>query len=124
MINQVLLDGSELAMAISVTIPIFAFVPAGHYEIQRVEKIASQSVVLQASKKAKKKTTRRSGKEKADDKPSWVSLNDVDRNKTPQQNARELLDQKYGAGNWKTGPASEYNMIVKWIARSILYYID
>ena len=28
--------------------------------------------------------------------------------------ARRLLDDKYGAGNYPTGPGSEFNKIKKW----------
>lgn len=35
-------------------------------------------------------------------------------------NAKNMLDNKYGSGGWKSGPKSEYNKIVKWITRSLL----
>lgn len=28
--------------------------------------------------------------------------------------AKRLMDEKYGVGNYKTGPSSEYNKIRKW----------
>ena len=33
--------------------------------------------------------------------------------------ARRLMDQKYGKGNWNTGPNSEYNKIVKYLTRHL-----
>ena len=65
------------------------------------------------------KKSRKSGKEKASDKPSWVSEKDVDLGKSSQRNASEMLNNKYGSGNWGKGPGSEFNQIVKWIDRSL-----
>ena len=45
----------------------------------------------------------------------------VDPNKSPQQNAKDILDNKYGYGKWKKGPATEYNKIVKLITRKLFY---
>ena len=65
--------------------------------------------------------SKRTGKESASDKPSWVNKDMVDFGKTAQQNATEILNNKYGKGKWKTGPATEYNKIVKWIIIKIFY---
>ena len=46
----------------------------------------------------------------------------VDPTKTVQQNATDILNRKYGFGNWKKGPKTEYNEIVKWIQRHLMYY--
>ncbi len=43
----------------------------------------------------------------------------IDKNISPQQNATNLLNKKYGKGNWKIGPRTEYNKIIKWIIRYI-----
>ncbi len=69
------------------------------------------------------KGSKLSDKEKANDKPSWVSRNDIDLGKSAQQNAGELLNNKYGQGNWKKGPRSEFNQIVKWITRGIKLFV-
>jgi RHS repeat-associated protein len=69
------------------------------------------------------KQSKKSGKEKGNDKPSWVNQNDIDPNKSAHENTRDLLNAKYGPGNWKTGPRSEYNKIVKWITRSLLSWL-
>ena len=65
------------------------------------------------------KETKRTGKEKADDKPSWINRSMVDYQLTPQQNAIKLLNDKYGVGNWTKGSAKEFNKIVKWIQRTV-----
>lgn len=57
------------------------------------------------------------------DKPSWVSQKDVNPTKTAHENAKQILDTKYGSGNWKNGPKTEYNQIVKWINRTVRAYI-
>ena len=53
-------------------------------------------------------------------KPSWVNKDMYDPSLTPQQNATNMLNEKYGPGNWKTGPGSEFSKIVKWIFRHLL----
>ncbi len=65
------------------------------------------------------KDSRRSNKEKSTDKPSWVNRDMIDFNLSPQQNATNLLNNKYGVGKWIKGAASEFNKIVKWIARAL-----
>ena len=64
----------------------------------------------------------RSGKEKSTDKPSWVNKNMVDPKKSPQRNATDILNNKYGEGKWSMGPGSEFNKIVKWIQRKVFFY--
>ena len=68
------------------------------------------------------KTSRQPGKLTSSDKPSWVNESMVDPTKTAQQNAKEILDWKYGPGNWQKGPGTEYNKIVKRIERYLRYY--
>ena len=65
------------------------------------------------------KQSKKSGKERATNKPSWVSQSDVDLSKSSQQNATDLLNNKYGSGNWHRGPKTEFNKIVKWIDRGL-----
>ena len=72
----------------------------------------------------KKGKSKRSEKEKASDRPSWVDPSDVDTNLSPQQNATNMLNNKYGVGNWKKGPGSEFSRIVKWIQRGFYYYLN
>ena len=66
------------------------------------------------------KSSKTSGKEGATDKPSWANSNDVNPNISAQKNAENMLDNKYGQGNWRKGPGTEYNKIVKWINRHVL----
>ena len=68
------------------------------------------------------KTSRQPGKVTSSDKPSWVNESMVDSNKSAQQNAKDILDWKYGPSNWPKGPGTEYNKIVKWIERYLRYY--
>ncbi len=68
------------------------------------------------------KTSRQSEKATSSDKPSWFNGSMVDPSKTPQQNATDILNWKYGPGNWSKGPGTEYNKIVKWIERFWKYY--
>ncbi len=58
------------------------------------------------------KVSRNPSKETFCNKPSWVNESMVDSNKTAQQNAKDILDWKYGSENWSKGPRSEYNIIV------------
>ena len=72
--------------------------------------------IQEASKKGNgKKQTRKSGKEAAKDRPSWADESMIDKNLSAQQNAKNLLDSKYGPGNWGKGPNTEFNWIVKWL---------
>jgi hypothetical protein len=36
---------------------------------------------------------------------------------TAQQYATRILNDKYGAGNWRKGGGSEFSQIVKWVTR-------
>ena len=45
----------------------------------------------------------------------------VDHLTTAQQNATDILNWKYGKGNWFKGPGTEYNKIVKWIVRKLFF---
>ena len=65
------------------------------------------------------KQSKKSGKEKANNVPSWVNKGLVDPGLSAQENARRMLDDKYGKGGWKKGADTEYNKIVKWITRSL-----
>ncbi len=68
------------------------------------------------------KQTRKSQKETSSDKPSWVTENMVEKSKSAQQNATDILNNRYGFGNWPKGPKTEFNRIVKWIERYVRYY--
>lgn len=55
-----------------------------------------------------------SGKAKANDVPSWARGQRPNPGENGKAFAKRLMDQRYGSGNWNTGPKSEYNMIKKW----------
>ena len=47
------------------------------------------------------------------DMPSWVEVRPRV-GESGNQFAKQLLDQKYGPGNYRVGPHSEFNKIRKW----------
>jgi RHS repeat-associated protein len=63
-----------------------------------------------------------SGKEGAKDAPSWAKQSGAKPKvgESGKQFAKRLLDEKYGSGNWKPGPGSEFNQIQKWADRSFM----
>jgi RHS repeat-associated protein len=65
------------------------------------------------------KESSKSGKERSTDKPSWVNKDMVNPSLSAQQNATNMLNNKYGNGNWKKGGKTEFNEIVKWITRAL-----
>ena len=62
----------------------------------------------------KKKKVGLSGKEAADDIPGWARGGRPLTTETGREFARRLCDDKYGAGNYPTGPGSEFSKIKKW----------
>lgn len=54
----------------------------------------------------------------AKDAPSWVKQSGLRPCKNPNESgnqfAKRILDDKYGQGNWPTGPNSEHNKIRKY----------
>ncbi len=55
-----------------------------------------------------------SAKEGAKDVPSWSKGNKPFKGESGKDYAKRLLDEKYGSGNYETGPNSEFNKIKKW----------
>jgi hypothetical protein len=55
-----------------------------------------------------------SAKEAANDVPSWAKGKRPLTTENGRQFAGRLLDEKYGKGNYPTGPGSEFNKIKKW----------
>jgi hypothetical protein len=53
-------------------------------------------------------------KEAADDVPSWVLGERPLTTESERDFAKRLLDDKYGAGKYPTGPGSEFSKIKKW----------
>ena len=62
----------------------------------------------------KKKKSGLSGKEASRDVPSWAEGGRPLTNEKGRDFAERLLDDKYGPGNYPTGPGSEFNKIKKW----------
>jgi hypothetical protein len=62
----------------------------------------------------KKKKSGLGGKEAAEDVPSWAQGERPLTTENGRDFAKRLLDDKYGAGNYPTGPGSEFNKIKKW----------
>ena len=62
----------------------------------------------------KKLVSGKTGKEAANDVPSWAKGNRPYTNESGKDFAKRLMDEKYEPGNYKTGPGSEYNKIKKW----------
>ena len=70
------------------------------------------STIMQFAKESKK-----SGKERSTDKPSWVSKDDVDLSKSGKVNAERLMNAKYGdKSKW---PNREFSQIKKWVDRGL-----
>jgi RHS repeat-associated protein len=66
------------------------------------------------------KTTKKSGKEKADDFPSWVREYTRDPKENCHDFAKNILNDKRGVGKWRKGAGSEYSQIVKACQRGDL----
>lgn len=63
------------------------------------------------------KCSKKSGKEKANDVPSWVKRYQKRSGESAHDFAKRILNDKYGAGKWKKGAKTEYNQIIKYINR-------
>jgi RHS repeat-associated protein len=61
-----------------------------------------------------------SGKEGAKDAPSWAKQYKPRVGESGKEFATRLLNEKYGQGNWKSGPGTEFNQIQKWADRSFM----
>lgn len=107
-LGSIISSGGTKAIASGVTISITG--------AQALSLVGIGSIIMFA------KPSKLSGKETSSNKPSWVNENLIDPNKSAQQNAKNILDSKYGPGNWKKGSTSEFNRIVKWIHRFLRYY--
>jgi len=62
----------------------------------------------------KRKKPGLSGKEAADDVPSWARGERPRTTENGHDFAKRLLDKKYKARNYPTGPGSEFSKIKKW----------
>ncbi len=57
---------------------------------------------------------KQSGKEKANDVPSWARGKRPNPGENGNDFARRLCDERYGPGNYNKGPTSDFNRIKKW----------
>jgi RHS repeat-associated protein len=60
---------------------------------------------------------KKSGKERSTDTPSWVKGRRPADGQSGKEFADEVMDEKYGEGNYDKGPASEHSKIKKWADR-------
>lgn len=85
--------------------------------------IAAVAIVVGAIAIYFSKQSKKTAKERSKDAPSWLSsaMNAMPPHwgEKAKDYARRLMDQKYGKGNWNTGPNSEYNKIVKYLTRHL-----
>ncbi|MEE3314144.1 MAG: toxin TcdB middle/N-terminal domain-containing protein [Treponema sp.] len=64
--------------------------------------------------KEHKKIKAGSGKERADDVPSWAEGESPYEDESGKDFSKRLMDKKYGENNYDKGPGSEYNKLKKW----------
>lgn len=90
--------------------------------IYAIDALSATSVATQSSGLVSQ--SKLSDKERSTEKPSWVNKNMLDHSLSAQENAANILKQKYGSGGngGKRGPGSEFNKIVKWIVRGKLLH--
>ena len=85
--------------------------------------VAAVAIVVGAIAIYFSKQSKKTAKERSKDAPSWLSsaMNAMPPHwgEKAKDYARRLMDQKYGKGNWNTGPNSEYNKIVKYLTRHL-----
>jgi RHS repeat-associated protein len=60
------------------------------------------------------KKAKQSGKEAKTDIPSWAKGTQKKPGESGKDAAKRVLDEKYGAGKYPTGPGSEYNQLKKY----------
>ena len=60
------------------------------------------------------KGSKQSGKEKANDRPDWSKHYPKQPDESGKDYADRVMNEKYGAGNYKKGPGSEHNKLKKW----------
>jgi RHS repeat-associated protein len=85
--------------------------------------IAAVAIIVAAVGIYFSKQAKKSGKERANNPPSWVpsAMNAMPPHwgEKAKDYARRLMDSKCGRGNWKSGPNTEYNKIVKYLTRHL-----
>ena len=65
------------------------------------------------------KQAKRSPKERATDRPSWVNRGDIIGNDA-HENAVRMMNEKFGVGNWTKATAEgAFSKILKWLTRDV-----
>ena len=66
-----------------------------------------------------KKKSKDSKKKRSTQHPSYVNKGMVDYSLSAEENARRMMDNKWGKGNWKPGAGRDFNKIKKWLTRDL-----
>ena len=97
---------------------ILAGVLEGSVAVAGVSEFAKFAKGGSSNNEFKEPVSGKSAKEAAKDAPSWAKNwakgNRPYNNESGKEFAKRLCDEKFGEGNYKTGPASDYNKIKKW----------
>ena len=66
-----------------------------------------------------KKKSKDSKKKRSTQHPSYENKGMVDYSLSAEENARRMMDNKWGKGNWKPGARRDFNKIKKWLTRDL-----
>lgn len=58
--------------------------------------------------------SKKSKKERSTNAPEWSKYKKQKKGESKKQYATRILNEKYGKGNWRKGPESEYSRIIKY----------
>ncbi len=76
--------------------------------------IVMKAIIDDDDSRPRKIPTSGSGKDKASDIPSWARGERPYVGESGKDFAKRVLDERYGDGEYPTGPGSEYNKLKKW----------
>lgn len=77
--------------------------------------VAAYTYVNQTKQQANyAKKSKSSGKEQANDIPSWARGQKPRKGENGKAFAKRLMDEKYGEGNYSKGTSNEYNQLKKY----------
>jgi hypothetical protein len=82
--------------------------------IKNLAAIIAMRALIDDDSRPRKIPASGSGKDKASDVPSWSRGERPYVGESGKDFAKRLLDERYGDGNYPTGPGSEYNKLKKW----------
>ena len=80
----------------------------------KMEKSGKSKSDGEQNKDYKKPKPKISDKEGAKNAPSWAKGDRPYKHESGKDFAKRLMDEKYGIGNYRPGPKSEFNQIKKW----------